>query len=131
MDLSEDPVRTPTTWDKMDNMTRSRILIDLAEVERLAGLGLSQEEIAVSLGICVKTLIRRKKDSAAFASAIQKGRARAAAVVSNKLFTLCGKGRLNAIIWYEKTRRGLSEKRTVIIDVSKLSDEELRAIITS
>lgn len=115
----------------MDKMARPRILIDLVEVERLAGLGLSPAEIAVTLGVCEKTIARRKKDSAAFASAIQKGRAKAAAVVSNKLFKLCDQGHLNAIIWYEKTRRGLSEKRTVIIDVSKLSDEELRAIIAS
>ncbi len=32
-------------------MGRKEIEIDIAEVERLAGLGLTQEEIALSLGI--------------------------------------------------------------------------------
>jgi hypothetical protein len=39
-------------------------------------------------------------------------------------------GDLGAIIWYEKTRRGLSDKvqQNVTVDVTKLSDDELRAL---
>lgn len=117
---------------KITLKTRRPVLqIDIKEVERLAGLGLSQAEIAVSLGVSAKTLSRRKKGSAAFITALQTGRAKAAAAVSNKLFNLCMEGKLSAIIWYEKTRRGLSDKTTVEIDVSKLSDSQLQSIIES
>ena len=80
---------------------------DLAEVERLAGLGLTQEEIALSLGIAVRTLHGRKAENADFAGAIKKGKAQANGLVSNVLFNLCKSGNVTAIIWYEKTRRGL------------------------
>jgi predicted DNA-binding protein (UPF0251 family) len=89
---------------------RPPVEIDVAEVERLAGLGLTQEEIALSLGISERTLRTRKKDSAVFADAMKKGRTNAAKEVANALYQKAVGGDLGAIIWYEKTRRGLSDK---------------------
>jgi transcriptional regulator with XRE-family HTH domain len=87
-----------------------QIPIDLKRVEQLAGLGLTQAEIATSLGISERTLRTRKQDSADFAAAIERGRTSAAEAVANVLFELATKKKnLNAIIWYEKTRRGISE----------------------
>lgn len=94
-------------------MGRKRIEINLDEVARLAGQGLTEEEIAAALGISTDTLERRKKESADFAAAIKSGRARAADEVSNALMDACRKGNVTAIIWYEKTRRGLSDKSIV------------------
>lgn len=97
----------------------------------LAGRGLSQSEICAVLGISEDTLSRRKQDTADFADAIKTGRAKAAVEVSNALYLKATVEKdLGAIIWYEKTRRGLSDKiqQHITMDVSKLSDDELRAI---
>lgn len=91
-------------------MGRKKIAIDLSELERLAGLGLTQDEICAQLGFSVDTLENRVKESSDFSDAIKRGKAQAAETVSNKLMELCRRGNLGAIIWYEKTRRGLSDR---------------------
>lgn len=108
-------------------MARPKAEIDIAEVERLAGLGLTQEEIAATLGINEKTLRRRKAELSVLSDAIKRGRAAAGVVVANELFTKCKGGDLGAIIWYEKTRRGLSDK--LVVDLSKLTDDQLSALV--
>lgn len=92
-------------------MARPRIDIDIDRVAELAGRGLSQAEICLVMGISEDTLSRRKQDTAVFADAINKGRAAAAQEVSNALYQKATVDKdLGAIIWYEKTRRGLSDK---------------------
>lgn len=91
---------------------RKPLAIDLAEVERLAGLGLSEAAICLSLGISEDTLQRRKTASADFADAIKRGKAAAHAQVAAQLMGKCLEGDLGAIIWYEKTRCGMSDKVT-------------------
>lgn len=84
------------------------------------------------MGISEDTMSRRKQDTAAFADAINSGRAKAAEEVANALYTKATIDKdLGAIIWYEKTRRGLSDRvqQHITVDMSKLSDDELRAII--
>jgi DNA invertase Pin-like site-specific DNA recombinase len=88
---------------------RKPIEINLAEVERLAGLGLTEAEICTSLGISQRTLERRKAESGIFGEALKKGKTATQVVVANKLVELCKKGNLGAIIWWEKTRLGYSE----------------------
>lgn len=112
-------------------MARPRIDIDIDRVAELAGRGLTQAEICAVLGISEGTLYARKRDSEVFEDAIKAGRAAAAVEVSNALYTKATVDKdLGAIIWYEKTRRGLSDKiqQNITMDVSKLSDDELRAI---
>ena len=105
-------------------MGRKKIEIDFTEAERLAGLGLSQAEIALSLGISEDTLARRKADSADFAEAIKKGQTSAKAEIGNKLFELAKAGDLGAIIWIEKTRFGYSDKMNVDASIQiRLIDE--------
>ncbi len=48
-----------------------------------------------------------RRENADFAVAIKKGKAQANGLVGNVLFNLCKSGNVTAIIWYEKTRRGL------------------------
>ena len=91
-------------------MTRPRIRIDYQRVQDLSAHGLSQAQICGVLGFSEDTLTRRKRDSAAVADALQKGRARGAAQVANKLFEKALAGDLGAIIWYEKTRCGRSDR---------------------
>lgn len=89
---------------------RNRIEIDLKAVEDAAADGLNEAEVAARLGISADTIGRRKKDTAGFADAIKKGRARADAEVSNQLFMKVRAGELGAIVWYEKTRKGYSDR---------------------
>lgn len=91
-------------------MSRQRIQIDLNRVEELAAQGLSQAEICATLGISEDTLTRRKRDSAGFAEVLKKGKAKAAATISNKLFELAKGGNLSAIIWWEKTRMEYTDR---------------------
>lgn len=105
-------------------MGRAKIEIDTAEVARLAGLGLTQREICASLGISQDTLTRRKVDSADFADAMERGKSESAIEVSSALFEACKHKNVPAIIWYEKTRRGLTDK--LQIDIVK---QELEAAL--
>jgi hypothetical protein len=92
---------------------RKRIEIDLDEVERLGGLGLSEQQICKCMGFSDETLLRRKRVSVEFVEALQRGKARAVAQVSNWLYELCAEKNLGALIWYEKTRAGFTEKLTL------------------
>ena len=105
-------------------MTRTKIEIDFSEVERLSGIGLSNKEVASALGIAEATLYRRKQDNESFESALKKGRAKAAADIANAVYENAMKGNITAQIWYEKTRRGLSDKVQIDGDVeNKLNYE--------
>jgi transcriptional regulator with XRE-family HTH domain len=110
---------------------RPPIEIDYDAVEVMAGNGLTQEEIALALGISLSTVTRRIRDSADFDEAIKRGKAKAAAEVANLLMELCRKRDLGAIVWFEKTRRGLSDKMTHgfsgDIDWTKVPDAVLDA----
>jgi DNA-binding CsgD family transcriptional regulator len=115
-------------------VARPRIDIDIDRVAELAGRGLTQAEICAVLGISDQTLLNRKRDNLDFLDAINRGRAQAAQEVANALYTKATVDKdLGAIIWYEKTRRGLSDRmqQHITVDVSKLSDDELRAIAES
>lgn len=87
--------------------------IDIAEVERLAGLGLSEEQIALSVGVCRDTITRRKREDPAFHAAIKRGKAKTATDIANALYNKAMTGDTTAIIWYEKTRCGFSDKQRV------------------
>lgn len=91
-----------------------KIEIDLNKVESLAAQGLSHGQIADALGIGVRTLETRKAESAEFAEAIKRGRAKGVAVVTNKLFEQCKEGNTTAIIFFLKARAGWSDK--VVVD---------------
>ena len=119
-------------------MGRKEIEIDYSEVERMAGIGLTNAEIADALGIGQSTLYTKKNNNRSFESALKKGRAKAAVDVANTVYELAvGQKNLTAAIWYEKTRRGLSEKHQgdvdgevkLIMDVS--TDPEARAAYNS
>lgn len=95
-------------------MARPRIDIDITKVQELAGRGLTQAEICAVLGISEGTLYARKRDSEVFEDAIKAGKAQAAQEVANALYEKAVVGKdLGAIIWYEKTRRGLSDRQQV------------------
>jgi len=88
---------------------RPRIPIDLARVEELARAGHTDADIARQVGVDPDTLMRRKKDTATFADAIQRGRDAAHSAVSAALYNAALTGNVPAITWYEKTRRGFRD----------------------
>src|SRR5690349_20345849 len=57
-------------------MSRKRVEINLAELEKLASLLATDEEIAQWFGVSPKTIQRRKRSSAEFRRALETGRAK-------------------------------------------------------
>lgn len=81
--------------------------VDLAKIELLAGFGTPVPDIAKEIGCSDRTLQRRCKEQ------LEMGKARANAKVAGKLFANCMKGKETSIIWWEKTRSGMSDKMDV------------------
>jgi hypothetical protein len=94
-------------------MGRKKIDIDIKEVERLAGLGLNNEEIALALGISDTTLYRRKADTESFERAIARGKARTKRNIGNKVYEKAMDGDSSMLKWFEQSRFGYSEKQSV------------------
>ena len=88
----------------------ARIIIDLKEVTRLASLGLTQEQIAASLGISPRTLESRKAGNAEFAAAIKEGQAKGIAEVANALWQNATGGNVTAQIFFLKARAKWKDK---------------------
>ncbi len=82
----------------------------LKAAEESAARGLSESQVAEVLGISRATLLRRKKDDAAFDAAIKKGKARGIKEVSSALFEAALQGCVPAMIFYLKARAGWSDK---------------------
>lgn len=91
-------------------MGRPKIEIDTSRVEEYAAQGLTQEEIALCLGISERTLRNHKQVNSVIADAIKSGKAKAASEIANTLYQMARNKDLGAIIWWEKTRRGLTDK---------------------
>ncbi|MDB9733625.1 hypothetical protein OAB15_02465 [Porticoccaceae bacterium] len=91
--------------------------IDLKSVEELASLGLTEQQIADSLGISRSTLSRRKTDDETFDTALRKGKAKAIVKVSSALMREVEKGSLRAIIFYLKCRAGWREEEPEIREI--------------
>lgn len=86
-------------------MPRARLQIDLERVEALAATGASLESIARVLGISPTTLHTRKRESAEFEDAVQRGRAKAEAAYANALRDLAlRKGPDGEYVYDPKTR---------------------------
>lgn len=103
---------------------------DSDKVRLLARVGTKQEIIAGLLGCSVDTLQRR------FVEELTEGHEHAEALIASTLFTKALDGDTTAIIWWEKTRRGLREitahehsgpggKPIQLQDMSHYSDEQL------
>lgn len=90
--------------------TKPKIQIDLDKVRTLAAAGLTNEKIALALGISEATLYDRKRESKEFREAIKKGTAEGEAIVTSKLFEAARRGEAWAICFFLKCRCGWNEK---------------------
>lgn len=90
-------------------ITKPKIKIDLAKVESLAANGLTQEQIALALGISASTLDNRKRENVEFVDAIKRGKAKGIALVTNKLMESIKGGNITGMIFFLKTQAGWKE----------------------
>lgn len=102
--------------------TKPKIEINLQQVETLAANGLTQQQIADSLGISVSTIESRLRESEEFKDAIKKGKAKGIALIANQLFEKAKSGDTTSIIFYLKTQAGWKETQAVETKIS-LVDE--------
>ena len=95
--------------------------IDLTKLYNLAKMGLSEEQIATSLGISVSTISRRKKDDEQFADTLKAGKQAGITAVTNSLFTAATdevKPNMSAAIFYLKNRGGWRDKQEVEANIN-------------
>lgn len=93
--------------------TKPRKKINAKRVEQLAARGLSNEQIAVSIGVSPSTLYSKKKENIELEEAIARGRAAGIEEVSNTLFQKAVEGDNTCIIFYLKCN-GWTEAKTPI-----------------
>lgn len=99
----------------MKAVTKPKIKIDLAKVEALAANGLTQQQIADSLGISERAFYSAKKENADFAEAIKRGKAKGIAVVTNALMKKIKEGNVTAMIFFLKSQAGWRESQSIDI----------------
>jgi transcriptional regulator with XRE-family HTH domain len=109
-------------------ITKPKIHIDLKQVESLAANGLTQEQIAAALGISESTLHQRKRDSADFAAAIKRGKAKGIALVTNKLMESIKAGNMTGMIFFLKTQAGWKE--TNLHEVTGANGDPISLLLT-
>lgn len=97
----------------------------LRQVEELAGYGLTMAQIAAVLGFSERTLHNKKTEE--LVAALQRGKAKAAAIVGKALFVRAKEGDVPAIRWWEMTREGRSERQQTEAKVEVVSDAETDA----
>ncbi len=98
------------TKKKNQNAQNGRKLINLSDkktlkkIEKLAGLGLSDQAIADSLGVSRSTISRRKRDDDTFDAIIRKGKIKAVADISSALYESAMSGNSQSIQFFLKNR---------------------------
>jgi len=92
---------TPSTTNQPG---RPQMKFDLEKVEELASRGLTYRQLATALGVNLKTIQKHKKINQELQAAIDLGRAKGLAEVSNSLFESATGGNVTAQIFYLKNR---------------------------
>src|SRR6516165_12421822 len=89
-------------------MARPEAKIDLAELEKLAGMQCTNEEIAAFFGISSRTIVRRCRTEK-FRDIIEQGRAKGRVSVRRALFKLANAGNVAAAIFLSKNLLGYKD----------------------
>src|SRR5688500_9760964 len=109
-------------------MGRPKIEIDPAEVEKLAGLNCSNQEIADFLGVGVRTIETR------FCAAIKKGRSNVKTSLKRKQYDVALGGNTTMLIWLGKQYLGQSDKMETTVkqeDLDAVIERELERLATA
>jgi len=119
---------------------RPRIEIDYKQVEQLAAMQCTDEEIAAVLGVERSSISKRKKADKEFFTAYKKGKERGKASLRRMQFKAAEGGNATMLIWLGKQYLDQSDKTQqeisgpagkpvqMQVDLSSLSVEELRTL---
>jgi hypothetical protein len=95
-------------------MARPRKVVDPVQVEKLAALSCTAEEIATILGCNRATLHRH------FATQLDAGRSKCRKTIRTKLFNAMNRGNINATIFLAKAVCGMRENDpTTVVNVTQ------------
>ena len=97
---------------------RPKAEIDLKKVEEYASQLLSNDQIAINLGVCRKTFYVRKAENPEIDEAIKRGREKGIAKITNKLVDSALKGNTTAQIFILKTHGGQEWKDKQEVNLS-------------
>jgi hypothetical protein len=95
----------------------------IAEVERMAAMGMNQSDIAYNLGIHIDTFINKKKEFSEFSEAIQRGRARGTRYVTSQLMKNIEAGNFQAQKYWLSVHSGWKE-----VQVTELTGSDGQAV---
>lgn len=98
----------------------NKIDIDYDKLYQLAEMGLSEAQIATSMGISESTIARRKRDDDRFDSTLKAGKQAGITEVTNSLFQSAtgDKPNTSAQIFFLKNRAGWRDKTELDANVS-------------
>ena len=94
-------MKDETQNDKND-VGRPKVIFDLDVVEKLSGLGCTNENIAEWFSCTVRTVERRKSENPEFCRAINEGRSKLVARLRKAQLDACWNGSVPMLIWMGK-----------------------------
>jgi hypothetical protein len=122
-----------TEQSERDPGGRPSLEFSLREVEELARIGCTEEDMAAVLGVSVDTLQRRKRDSEEFCGAVKRGQATTRNSLRRLQLKQALQGNTTMLIWLGKQLLGQSEKqateltgqsgKAIELQVSDINDE--------
>lgn len=126
---------------KRDGAGRKSVRIDLGELEKLCALQCTDEDLAAFFAVKVRT-IERRRQKAAFAAAMESGRAKGRLSVRRSLFAQANNGNTAASIFLAKNLLGCRDVRNNqlsgpdggpipiqnALDLARLSTEEFEQL---
>jgi len=111
------------TAKKRARTGRPRLAIDLRQLDQLARIHCTHEEIAAVLACSTDTLARR------FAERIEKGREEGKMSLRRAQFKAALSGNATMMIWLGKQHLGQADQSKIQVgDLNALSDQELEAL---
>ena len=98
----------------------NKIDIDYEKLYDLAKIGLSEDQIATSLGISLSTVAARKRDDHTFCTTLKAGKQAGISAVTNSLFesATAEKPNTSAQIFYLKNRGGWRDRTEVDANIN-------------
>lgn len=113
---------------------RPEAQFDLDQVEKLAIIGCTEEEIAWFFDCNPRTVNRRKKRSEDFCHALEKGRNKGNMSLRRLQWKNAELGNVTMQIWLGKQRLGQTDRQEVkqeveVRHVTEMTDEELEAVV--